>query len=70
MLMNGMKKDELEKLIREIVKEEIAIALLKWEEKNVQVTTNYNIQPLNLETLFPEKRSYEVWCKERFNDVK
>lgn len=67
--MNGMNKKELEKFIRDIVKEEVAMAILKHEMETTTLTTNI-FNKIDLDSIFPEKRDYDVWCKERFEDVK
>ena len=64
-----MTRDELEKIIRNIVKEEVAMAILKHEMETTTLTTNI-FHKIDLDPIFPEKRDYEVWCKERFDDVK
>lgn len=67
--MNGMSKKELEKFIRNIVKEEVSIAILKHEMETTTQTTNI-FHKIDLDSIFPDKRDYDVWCRERFEDVK
>ena len=69
MTLGDMTRDELEKMIRGIVKQEVAIAILKHEMETEVVNTNI-FRRIDLDSIFPEKRDYEVWCKERFDDVK
>ncbi len=69
-MLGNLKKKELERIIRDIVKEEITKAFLKRDMENVQVNTNIATQPLDLNVLYPEKRKYDIWCKgDFFNGV-
>ena len=69
-LTGGMTLQDIEKIrdfIREIVKEEIAKQVLLNEENKFESANSF--QPLKLDKLFPDKRDYNVWCKEKFDDI-